>query len=192
MRLNKLVYGVGTNDANYVVRSSIDGQEVGCPYYRTWRNMLRRCSEPSLKRYPAYQGCEVCKEWLLFSNFKSWMEQQDWQGKQLDKDFLGDGKLYSPKTCCFVEGWLNTLFTDRRRARGKWPLGVDYHKQTQKFRAILSVNSTGKHLGYFDTPEEAHKIYLKAKREYVQNKMQNYPNTKIKQAILARVQNDIN
>ena len=149
---------------------------------------MRCYSESRLKRQPTYQDCFVCKAWLLFSNFRAWMKEQDWQGKQLDKDFLGDGKVYRPETCCFVEQWLNLLFTDRSRARGNWPMGVDYHKPSQKFRTQLRVNGAHKHLGYFGTPQEAHRAYLKAKREYVQDKMKDYPNSKIKHAVLAKVE----
>ena len=49
---NRLVCGVGINDANYVVRKETIILENGerkrlktwiCPYYRTWINMLKRC-----------------------------------------------------------------------------------------------------------------------------------------------------
>ena len=115
------------------------------------------------------------------------MEQQDWQGKQLDKDLLGNGKLYSPETCCFVEQWLNNLFTNCEHNQSKWPLGVCYHKRDQKFHATMQINGKTKHLGYFETPKEAHQAYLKAKREHVIAKMTNYPNQRIKQAVLAKV-----
>lgn len=184
----KLVHGVGTNDADYFVQPIINGKRVMCPYYRSWKGMLERCySERELKRYPTYWGCSVCKEWLTFSNFKSWMGRQDWEGKELDKDLISDEKIYSPETCCFVEPWLNKLFLDRGRDRGKWPLGVCYHKQHQKFIANLRINGKTKHLGYFETPKAAHAVYLKAKREYVIEKMKDYPNAKIKQAVLAKV-----
>lgn len=48
-------------------------------------------------------GCSVCEEWLTFSNFKRWMEQQDYEGKALDKDLLvSQNKTYSSETCVFV------------------------------------------------------------------------------------------
>jgi hypothetical protein len=40
---------------------------------------------------------------LYATAFKKWMEQQDWDGKCLDKDIIAPGsKLYSPETCAFV------------------------------------------------------------------------------------------
>lgn len=159
-----MIYGVGINDADYVVRPIINGKEVRCPFYQTWNNMLQRCYyEPYLQRHPTYKDCKVCDQWKHFSDFKFWMETQDWKGNQLDKDFLGGGKLYSPETCCFAEQWLNKLFADRTNDRGKWPLGVYWHKRDQKFIARLRTGNGVKNLGYFDDPEEAHRAYRTAK-----------------------------
>lgn len=181
----KLVFGIGINDANYAVYPTIDGKQVMCPFYQTWMNMLIRCySSKCHKKYPTYADCEVCEEWKTFSNFRRWMVAQDWEGKQLDKDLLGD-KLYSPETCAFVPGWLNSLFTDRGRARGPYPIGVS--KLKNRFRANLTVNGKQKHLGYFDTPGEAHSAYLEAKRGHVHELMANYPDQRVKQAVLEKV-----
>lgn len=106
--MKKLIHGVGINDAGYNISISTrlpNGrrQEQRCPYYKRWVNMLTRCySKAEQARNPCYIGCVVCPEWLTFSNFKRWMEQQDWKGKELDKDKHGDGKLYSPTTCEFL------------------------------------------------------------------------------------------
>ena len=115
--------------------------------------------------------------------FKAWMETQYWEGKHLDKDFLGDGKLYSSETCCFVPKWLNVLFPDRK-AR-EYPMGV--YRYGNKFRATVNIKAESKHLGYFDTPEEAGSVYCKAKLQYVQDLMKNYPDPRIKEAVLKKV-----
>ena len=108
------VYGVGTNDAGYAIQvmESVRGANGKpkqriiwfCPFYRRWVHMLERCySERYQEKKPTYIGCTVCEEWLRFSNFKSWMETQDWEGKHLDKDLLVEGnKIYSPDTCILV------------------------------------------------------------------------------------------
>lgn len=116
------------------------------------------------------------------------MEIQDWQGKQLDKDFLGNGKLYGPETCCFVPAWLNSLFNDCGARRGPYPLGVSVDKRGRKqYRANLRINKKYTNLGYFDTPEEAHQVYLIEKREYVEEKMKDYPDKRVKEAVLRKV-----
>ncbi len=188
--MSKLAFGVGKNDSDYLVQPQVNGKQICCPYYCVWYNMLRRCySECSQKRDTTYRGCRVCEEWHLFSVFRKWMVTQDWQGKEIDKDIFGNGKLYSPETCCFIEHWLNTLFINRRRNQGKCPTGVSYHKRDKKFGAQMRMNMSIKHLGYFDTPEKAESVYLAARIEYIVAKMQDYPDQRIKCAVLKKVQN---
>lgn len=44
-------------------------------------------------------------------------------------------------------------------------LGIYWNKQNKKWRAIIEINGKNKHLGYFNTAEQAHDAYLKGKRE---------------------------
>ena len=53
---------------------------------------------------------------------------------------------------------------NRKKAVGKWPLGVNWDKGENKFRARITVNLKTVHLGYFDCPDEAHQAYLAAKK----------------------------
>ena len=92
IRGKRLVYGVGVNDDSHPVTSYIrtkDGKKLQnwvCPFYKKWRSMLQRCYDPkNINRQPAYINCFVCEEWLTFSNFKAWMEQQDWCDKSPTK-----------------------------------------------------------------------------------------------------------
>lgn len=40
--------------------------------------------------------------------------------------------------------------------------GVSFSKRSNKFKATISLNNKPLHLGYYDTPEEAHNKYLEA------------------------------
>lgn len=66
--------------------------------------MLYRCNNPSCHNYKNYggRGVIVCVEWNSFITFYNWAIIRWRRGLQLDKDKLGDGLLYSPKTCCFI------------------------------------------------------------------------------------------
>ncbi len=169
-----LLYGVGINDADYVVKKIVNGKTVTCIFYKKWSNMIKRCySELYQKSKPSYVGCKVCDEWLTFSNFKRWMEKQDWQGKELDKDILVKGnKVYSPDTCCFVDSLTNHFTMDSAASRGLYPTGVHYYKAYGRFMARcndpFSSNNHGEYLGYFDTPEEAHEAWRSKKHEHAQ------------------------
>ena len=167
---SKLVFGVGINDADYVVQPVVNGKQMMCPYYMAWTHMLERCySAKYLAKHPTYIGCYVCNDWLTFSKFKAWMETQSWVDKQPDKDLLLEGnKVYSPTTCVFVDRITNTFITDRGAARGEWPIGVDFPSTEGKFRARCSNPFTRKveHLGYFICPSQAHKAWQAKKHEY--------------------------
>lgn len=165
----KLVYGVGVNDADYIVQPLVDGKKISCPFYRKWKDMIRRCySEKHLKNRPTYKGCSVSDEWLVFSKFKKWMEAQDWQGNHLDKDILDiEGKIYSSERCVFVSSAINALLNEHAATRGKYKKGVHWHKRDHKFMAQLSVNGEKKHLGYFDTEDEAYAVYVEFKSAHI-------------------------
>lgn len=174
MKKSNLTLGRGINNADYpiVKYERIKGKKREswhCPFYRVWRNMLMRCySDSYLKKQPTYKGCVVCDEWLTFSNFKDWMEKQDWEGNQLDKDLLFEGnKIYSPETCIFVESKINKFTTDHRAARGEYPIGVCWYAQINKFAARCGNPFTGKqeYLGVFDNPLDAHHLWKKRKHE---------------------------
>ena len=144
---SKLVYGVGINDADYFVTKNENGKIVWmCPYYQTWTSMLKRAySDKCKQRQPTYQGVTVCEEWHSFMRFRAWMETQDWEGKQLDKDILVQGnKVYSPNTCVFVDGVVNSFLLDCAASRGEWPLGVHWFEQKQKFQSHCSNPFTKK------------------------------------------------
>lgn len=148
-------FGVGINDADYKVQLLI--RENGrlfclwkCPFYVVWSDMLMRCySEKYQRKSPTYVGCTVCEEWLIFSNFKAWMEKQDWEGKVLDKDLLVEGnKIYSPSTCKFLPNEINQFLC-----------AVNVLKPTirvigNKFSTRISIKRQEKYLS-FDTKEEA-------------------------------------
>lgn len=157
-----VVCGIGINDAEYVV------QKVGwiCPFYLTWHNMLKRCyTEKYQKAQPSYRGCYVCSDWLTFSNFKAWMEIQDWKDMELDKDLLVKGnREYSPDTCVFINKLTNTFTSERQNQRGLYPIGVGLHKQSGLFRARCGDLRGGrKNIGYFHTAQEAHQAWLQYK-----------------------------
>lgn len=178
----KLVCGVGVNDAKYpVVKEEQLGRRGGkrlrkvvwrCPFYQTWKCMLVRCySKKEKERHPTYLDAACCKEWLLFSNFKLWMEQQDWEGRVLDKDILGgDCKLYSPTTCAFVTKSANGFVLDAGAKKDNRMLGVSWNAHAQAFKATCRnvFNKSQEYLGYFDTSEEAHEAWRKRKHELAQ------------------------
>lgn len=175
----KLVCGVGINDADYTFRittrawtddSGVEHKATywSCPMYLAWRNMIMRCHSKTFQaKNPTYLGCSVCEEWLRFSNFKAWMEQQDWQGKELDKDLLVLGnKVYSPETCMFISSNINSFLNMNSKNRDKVPLGVQ--KAYNGFVAWCRnpLEKKAEYLGLHKTSTEAHHVWLKRKQEF--------------------------
>lgn len=195
---NKLVHGVGINDADYYVRHEVmEGVKKviwTCPFYVRWLNMLTRCYYDRYQdKFPSYKGCFVCKEWFRFSIFKAWMETQDWEGKELDKDLLIRGnKEYSPETCVFVTKDVNRFMTEIKSSSGLYPTGVNFHKASGKFASACKDVSTGKrkHLGIFETPEEAYKVWLAFKLEQAHTLADRQTDDRISGALISRYKND--
>ncbi|QHJ84340.1 MAG: hypothetical protein [Caudoviricetes sp.] len=166
------LYGVGINDADYNVERRVGKKRVWiCPYYRRWSNMLKRCySSASLKERPTYARVSVSEDWLLFTNFKEWMEQQPWEDRQLDKDFLeGDKFIYSSDTCLFIPNALNNFIGKGKPKASNLPIGVGEKESYRKARYGSNIkNRYGetKYLGNFITPLEAHFAWIKAKISY--------------------------
>jgi hypothetical protein len=131
--------------------------------------MVERCYGLKTQiRQPKYSDTIVCEDWRYFSIFKTWMKSQNWEGKELDKDLLGDGKLYSPDTCCFVSGHIN-LFIKTNKT-GKLMIGVRSVSNANvfSFKAQCSNPFTriNEDIGYFETELEAHKAWQAKKHEY--------------------------
>lgn len=176
-----LVFGKGINDSLEVTQRQIgDTAHSRCPFYDRWTNMLRRCySETYLKKHPTYRGCTVCEDWLLFSNFKCWMERQDWEGKDLDKDLLSpECKIYSPATCLFVGKDLN-YFLIPRESMDDLPLGVskthNRYQKAQKYRARYNKIQ----VGGFVSPLSAHKVWQKLYIAKAEELILKYPEVRL-------------
>lgn len=170
VKKNKLVQGIGVNDADYAVNKCKNRKIVWrCPYYQTWKDMLKRAySDKYKQKQPTYQGVAVCEEWYSFMRFRSWMAEQEWGGKQLDKDILFQGnRVYSSNTCVFVDKVVNTFLLDSAASRGQWPIGVYWNEQNQKFMSRCRNPFTKKdeYLGYFHCPNQAHLAWKARKHE---------------------------
>ena len=179
MKAKRLVYGIGLNDADYVVNKKETIGYVGgkqrfklvwaCQHYSTWASMLSRCySAKFQEKRPTYKDCTVSEDWHTFSKFKAWMQEQDWEGKQIDKDLLFEGnKIYSAETCVFVTPMVNSFTLDCRSVRGEWLIGVSWDKIKNKFQSNCRNPFTKKleNLGRFTCEQEAHEAWRKRKLE---------------------------
>lgn len=139
--------------------------------YKTWDSMLKRANAYLDK--PSYYNCSVCEEWLNFQNFAQWycsyislLNSDYYHDYQLDKDILQwnfPKKIYSPESCCLVPQRVNSALVGlNMKKTNNLPLGVSYNGYGS-YIASIDYNEQRIHLGTFSTPEEAFKVYRKAK-----------------------------
>lgn len=155
----KKICGVGVNDFDGAIKIKTKHLKS----YDCWRNMIMRCYDvKEQEKHPTYKGCVVCDEWLYFSNFKKWFDENYRDGYEIDKDILyKDCKYYSPQTCLFVPRYINNLF--RAREDNRYGMGVRYNKQTCKYFAVTSINGKTKYGKVFNSKEEAYQDYRELK-----------------------------
>lgn len=173
----KKVQNIGVNDADYEVAPIVDGKQNICPFYDRWKSMIARCYSG---RNTAYDNVTVCDDWLIFSNFKSWMIKQNWKGLELDKDVIRPGnKQYGPETCCFVSQELNKLLPDIDQSKGFY-----YSKEKKKYMSRCWVNGKRKFIGYFTTVQEARIAYIQFKSEQLKKYIQSENDERIQNGLM--------
>lgn len=129
---------------------------------RLWDNMLTRCNIHGSDN--GFKDFQEFANWCLIGNdgnqqygYDKLTEGRIWQ---LDKDIIGiKRKIYSPETCIFVPNEINQMF---RTIKTTLPLGVS-RLPSGKFRAEITLTNCRKHLGVYDTPEEAGIAFLAAR-----------------------------
>jgi hypothetical protein len=163
-----IVCGVGINDVKGAYKTW---------QYGLWSSMIERCYAANRSvRTPSYEGCTVSEYFLTLSNFIAWADKFDkpLKGWCLDKDILGNGKLYSEHTCCFVPNIINQVFTTHAPSELDLPKGVFLRSGSTKFRARRSMYGKRVALGTHDTKEQAHQAYVVATENYVHELAEEY------------------
>ena len=163
-----IVYGVGINDVKGAYKMW---------QYDLWSNMLERCySDKRTIKNNSYEGCTVSEYFLTLSNFIAWADKfgKPLKGWCLDKDILGNGKLYSEHTCCFVPNIINQVFTSHAPSELDLPKGVFLRSGSNKFRARRYMYGKCVMLGTHDTKEQAYQAYVVATENYVHELAEEY------------------
>ena len=159
-KIPKKVYGIGVADYS----------EDSLPEVKDkWRGILRRSiqfekgyiSNKNQKAISSYSEVTICEEWLTFSNFEKWMLTHNWEGKDLDKDLLGNGKHYSPDTCCFLPHQVNIAIQTRENTTEV--LGVSAPDKRGLFRVSTYWKEVRQNSKSFRCIKQAHKYWQENK-----------------------------
>ena len=126
-------------------------------FYLTWYNMVKRCTNPKNEDYKNYggRGITVCEEWLDVRNFVAWAESThpNMEGYTLDR--IDNDKGYSPENCTWSDKTTQCINQRVRKDNKSEVVGVRYHSRGEVWTAYISINNTRKHIGQFDSKEEA-------------------------------------
>ena len=171
---SKSIFGVGCIGEGEYKSKNTSGKIT--KEYNCWSNMMKRCYYNKDENYKTYEDKYVCEEWHNFQNFAKWFnenyyEVKDKEKMDLDKDILfKNNKVYSPETCVFVPHKINSLFIKSNASRGKYPIGVTFRENENKF--VLSVYHIKDNK--FNTIEDAFEYYKKEKEQYIKQVAEEY------------------
>ena len=164
-----------------IIGAKLTSDERKHKAYKNWYRILSRCYDEKLRdKHPTYLGCTMSEYFLTYTNFKEWyVSQKNWDNPNfvLDKDLLSakDCKIYSEDTCVFIPKEVNSLLTTTKASRGGLPVGVCKPKRKGgKFRACICKENKDYTLGQYETPEEAFRVYKKAREDYLKEKAEQW------------------
>lgn len=126
-------------------------------FYRTWCNLIYRCSDIKNKDYINYggRGIKVCEEWLDVRNFIAWCDSTYPNISGLSLDRIDNDKGYSPENCRWVGASTQALNRRVQKNNKSGFVGITWRKRDSVWASNIYVNNKLKHIGYYETIEEA-------------------------------------
>lgn len=126
-------------------------------FYETWKNMIRRCTNHKATGYKNYgaRGITVCEEWLDVIDFVAWCEatHPNIEGYSLDR--IDNDNGYSPENCRWADKVTQNTNQRKSSANTSGFVGVYWDISKNKWTAKVRSNNKLKHLGQFDSVQEA-------------------------------------
>ena len=128
----------------------------GTAEHETWMSMKYRCSNENNTYYHIYggRGIKVCERWAeSFQNFYDDMGPKPSPDHSIDRIDV-DGN-YCPENC----RWATYHQQQVNKQSSREVTGVRKRDRKTPWEVTISVDGKNKHLGVYDTKQEAAKVY---------------------------------
>ena len=169
--LRRKIKGVGILDVDF---SRTYDAKIKKSYF-VWTAILYRCyTQNRTPDYASYEGCYICEEWKLFSNFLKWFNDNYVEGYAIDKDILCKGnKCYCPEYCVFVPQSINNVILTKKRSDHQLPIGV-YETPNGTYSVKLRKYGKSVTVGTFNNTSEAFAAYKREKESHIKEVAQKH------------------
>ena len=126
-------------------------------FYKTWNDMIRRCTNPNNKDYKDYggRGITVCEEWLDVIDFVAWCEatHPNIEGYSLDR--IDNDNGYSPENCRWANRLVQNINQRMKSTNTSGYNGIIWNKKNSNWGAVIGIATKKVYIGSFLTKEEA-------------------------------------
>lgn len=147
-------------------RVSIHGY-CGTPEYVVWLHIIARCENENSKDFHNYggRGIKMCEEWRSsFETFLADMGERPSPEHSIDRiDVNGN---YEPLNCRWATQEVQSRNKRVYKTNKTGVCGVYFNGKLNKYQSQIPVKGKNKHLGCFDTIEEAEEARKNAKQYY--------------------------
>ena len=133
------------------------------PEFLAWKNMLKRVFDP--RNAPWYSHVKVWADWAAsYDSFLKHVGRRPSAAHSLDR--IDPTGHYSPGNVRWASKATQSRNTKNHCTNTTGVRGVSWSKSKQKWRAAIYVDNRQRHVGYFETLEEAATARREAEQTY--------------------------
>lgn len=135
--------------------------------YRSWKNMVARCTDSRHVNYPHYggRGIKICDRWLGKDGLKNFINDMGTRPDNMSLDRIDVDGDYTPENCRWAAQCVqNHNKRGRRHSTGIKGVGRYFHHGRYWFIAYISKNGV-KAQKYFSNLDDAIKWRSKKEKE---------------------------
>lgn len=148
-----------------------------------WRNVLNRCyNQKYIAKHPQSKGSTIAEEWLNYSNFLDWYNQNYYevsQGQIMINTLLkSNSKHYCAKNCIFLPREINDVFAKYsiKQNDDSLPIDIfvrDYTSYGKTF-PVWQVSVSDRYIGIYSDRAEAMQVWQETKQNQLDTLIKKY------------------